>query len=242
MNKCSKLPLVSIVVLVKGRPQFLHQCFNSILNQSYSNIEVIIIYSKCPKDLLEESLNICNYYCSIDRRFKCIHSNKGVNSSYKNVVDCIKLGFDNCNGKYLSIVDSDDYINVDCIKYCIENIGNKGLIYTYCQQFGNVNKLDTRALYTYSKENLLNFFMVFHFRMFLKSAYEKIDTITNCCYYYDYDLVLRLSEVTEFILLPKILYYWRRHSNQGTIFSNKEIIKRQKAIIINKARKRRNLS
>jgi hypothetical protein len=66
----------------------------------------------------------------------------------------------------------------------------------------------------YSYENILDYFMTFHFRLVRRSAYDLTDGINPQQYYsVDYDLCLRLSEVANFYHLPEVLYSYRRHSN-----------------------------
>lgn len=237
MNKYSNLPLVSVCVPVYGRSEFLPLCLNSIIYQSYQNLEIIIIYTKYDDD----SLNICKAYKNSDLRIKIIDLETETNIKGPNLTKSTELGYNIATGKYLCTVDSDDYIDHTCIEQCVNNINNYGLIYTYCRQFGDLNSLDNRAFYPYSKDKLLEFFMVFHFRLFLKEAWDQIKELSNVRYYSDYDLVLRLSEVTDFVLLPKPLYYWRRHDNQQASKGDINLIKECKLLSISNALKRRNL-
>lgn len=237
MNKYSNLPLVSVCIPVYGRADLLPLCLNSIVHQSYTNLEIIIIYTKYN----DNSLDICNSYKNKDPRIKIIDLETEMNIKGPNLSKSTELGYNIAVGKYLCTVDSDDYIEHTCIEQCVNNIGNKGLIYTYCRQFGDLHTLDNRAFYPYSKDKLLEFFMVFHFRLFIKEAWDQIGELNNVQYCLDYDLVLRLSEVTDFILLPKPLYYWRRHNNQQASKDNLNLIKECRLLSISNALKRRGL-
>lgn len=237
MNKYSSLPLVSVCIPVYGRAELLSQCLNSIINQSYKNLEIIIIYT----DYKDSSLEVCNYYKNLDSRIKILSLKTELNIQGPDLTSSIKLGFNKALGKYVCSVDSDDYIDLTCIEQCVNFIEGYGLVYTYCRQFGDINILDTRALYPYSKEKLLDFYMVFSFRLFLKSAWNEVNSLTKLTYCYDYDLVLRLSEVTDFILLPKVLYYWRRHKNQNTNLKSLELKKYEMELCRFNAKIRRGL-
>lgn len=236
MTKYSNLPLVSICVAVFNRAKFLPQCLDSIINQTYSNIEIIIVYNKSS----DNSLEIINNYALLDNRIKILflpHENEAGQNSRQSY----ELAYNYASGEYLATVDSDDYIANNCVELCINNIGNNGLIYTYCRMFGDTNLLDNRARYSYSKERLLDYFIVFHFRLFQRSKWLEIKNLSNVDYCWDYDLVLRLSEITDFILLPEVLYFWRRHKNQMTNLNGLHYIRNCMDICRIEAKKRRGL-
>lgn len=236
MTKYSNLPLVSICVAVFNRAKFLPQCLDSIINQTYSNIEIIIVYNKST----DNSLEIINNYALLDNRIKILflsHENK----AGQNGRQSYELAYNYASGEYLASVDSDDYIANNCVELCINNIGSNGLIYTYCQMFGDTNLLDNRARYSYSKKRLLDFFMVFHFRLFQRSKWLEIKSLSDIDNCWDYDLVLRLSEITNFILLPEVLYFWRRHKNQMTNLNNIHCVRNCMDICRIEAKKRRGL-
>lgn len=236
MIKYSSLPLVSVCVCVYNRAQYLEQCLNSITNQTYSNLEIVIIYNTST----DTSLDIINKYKQKDPRIKLYFLDKeeepGCNSRQS-----YELAYTKAEGEYIGSVDSDDYITLNCIELCLKNIESKGLIYTYCQCFGDSNLLDNKARYPYSKEALLKYFMVFHFRLFKKELWDKIIKLSEVDYCWDYDLVLRLSEITKFVLLPQVLYYWRRHKDQMTIKNNVYFIRENMEQCRQEAYKRRGL-
>ncbi len=97
---------VSVIVPVYNAEKYLKKCLESIINQTYLNIEIVLV----DDGSTDNSLKICNDYKKNDRRIKVIHqSNKGV-STARNV------GLDNATGAYISFVDSDDYIENDMIE------------------------------------------------------------------------------------------------------------------------------
>lgn len=93
-------PLISIIIPVYGVEKYLERCVDSVLNQTYSNIEVLLVddgsLDNCPK--------ICDNYAEIDSRIKVIHKENGGLSSARN------CGLKIANGDYIGFVDSDDYI------------------------------------------------------------------------------------------------------------------------------------
>lgn len=224
--------LVSICVSVFNREDTIRQCLDSILNQTYKEIEVLIL-DDCSTD---NSWSILQEYYLKDSRIRLLKNdhNLGPARSAETLYNLSK-------GVFIGTVDSDDYIDLECIELCVKHIGAAGLIYTYCKHFGDNEALNTRAQYTYTKEALLNFFMVFHFRLFRKQYWDKIKYFETKRYCYDYELALRLSELCEFKLLPKILYYWRIHNNQLT--QTKELSSRREEyyFIQERAKLRRNI-
>ena len=97
--------LVSIVVPVYNAEKYVDRCIESILGQSYTNIEVIII-DDSSKD---NSLAICRKYSEQDKRVKVFSKeNKGVSAARN-------LGIEKARGEYLMFADADDYIDKDMV-------------------------------------------------------------------------------------------------------------------------------
>ena len=91
---------VSIIVPVYNVEKYLPKCIESILNQTYTNLEVILI----DDGSTDSSGKICDEYARRDGRIKVIHKENGGNSSARNA------GLDCCTGDFLAFVDSDDII------------------------------------------------------------------------------------------------------------------------------------
>lgn len=94
---------ISIIVPVYNVENYLAKCVESILNQTYKNIEVILV-NDGSKDT---SGDICDYYAKKDNRVKVIHIDNGGVSNARNT------GLNIASGKYVGFVDSDDYIKID---------------------------------------------------------------------------------------------------------------------------------
>lgn len=104
---------VSVIVPVYNVAPYITRCLNSIYNQSYPNIEVIII-DDCGTD---NSMTIINSYLTSEQHAitKVIHhhQNQGISSARN-------TGINNANGEYLYFIDSDDYLTLDCIQILVE--------------------------------------------------------------------------------------------------------------------------
>ena len=98
--------LVSIIVPVYNVEEYLERCVDSILNQTYGNLEVILVDDGAK----DSSGHICDSYARKDARVRVIHKENGGLSSARNA------GIDVAAGEYLEFVDSDDWIEPDAVE------------------------------------------------------------------------------------------------------------------------------
>ncbi len=103
MGTLEEKPLISVIVPVYNAEKYLKQCVESILNQTYQNIELILI----DDGSTDNSLDICNRYKKADNRVKVITQKNAGAAAARNA------GLAVCKGDYLGFVDSDDYIDND---------------------------------------------------------------------------------------------------------------------------------
>lgn len=108
-----KNPLVSIIIPIYNSEIFLDKCIQSVLNQSYKNIEIILVNDGS----IDSSKEICDNYSSIDNRIKAIHKNNG------GLVSSRKAGLKASTGDYILYIDGDDWIELNLI----ENYINQAL-------------------------------------------------------------------------------------------------------------------
>lgn len=102
------MPLISVIVPVYNSESYIHKCVDSIINQTYKKMEIILV----DDGSTDESPQICDEYAKKDDRIKVIHKNNGGQSSARN------LGLDVCHGEYIGFVDSDDWVS----PYMYENL------------------------------------------------------------------------------------------------------------------------
>lgn len=101
--------LVSIIVPVFNAEKYIETCINSITNQTYTNIEILLI----DDGSTDNSLSICNKFAKDDSRIKVFHQqNHGVSAARN-------LGLDSVTGDYIVCVDSDDFISNVYIEYLL---------------------------------------------------------------------------------------------------------------------------
>ena len=97
---------ITVIVPVYNTKKFLTRCVNSILKQSYENLEVIII----DDGSTDGSAQVCDELSKSDKRVRVIHQkNKGIATTRN-------IGIENATGYYISFVDSDDYLEKDLYK------------------------------------------------------------------------------------------------------------------------------
>lgn len=116
---------VSIIVPVYKAEAYLSRCLDSILNQTYTNIEVILINDGSP----DKSGMICDEYAQKDSRIKVIHQeNKGVSSARN-------AGLKIAGGEYIGFVDSDDFIAPEMYEQMVQSMkSDRDLIICGCHR------------------------------------------------------------------------------------------------------------
>lgn len=104
--------LISIVLPIYNVEKYIEKCMDSVLNQTYKNIEVILVDDgspdRCPK--------ICEEYAKKDNRIKVVHKENGGLSDARNA------GIKVANGEYITFIDSDDYVDEDYVEFLYNNI------------------------------------------------------------------------------------------------------------------------
>lgn len=100
------MDLISVIVPVYKVEDYLCKCIESICNQTYTNLEIILVDDGSP----DNCPSICDNYAKKDTRIKVIHKINGGLSDARNV------GTDLATGKYIFYVDSDDYVDNDIIE------------------------------------------------------------------------------------------------------------------------------
>ena len=211
--------LVSIIVPIFNVGPYLKKCLDSIINQSYKNLEIILIDDGSS----DGSEIICDKYKELDNRVVVIHKeNEGLSSARNK-------GLDIASGHLISFVDSDDYIepnmiellkkNMDrynsdiaiCAFYQIKDgirksIGTDNekqeLFFTGKNKFVNTqNKLDSLTVYPWNK-------------LYKKELFDGIRYQDGKIYESSYIMcnILDKSEKTSYILTPLYNYVFRKSS------------------------------
>ncbi|OCG17406.1 hypothetical protein A9G09_00015 [Gilliamella sp. wkB292] len=113
--------VLSIIIPVYNTEKYLSKCLDSVLNQKIENIEII-----CVNDgSTDNSLDILKKYSQIDNRIKIINKKNGGMSSARNI------GIDNAQGKYITFIDSDDFIEPNAYEKLLPYLDIPGVDLVY---------------------------------------------------------------------------------------------------------------
>lgn len=115
---------ISVIVPVYKVEKYLRKCIESIINQTYRNIEIILIDDGSP----DSCGQICDEYASKDNRIRVIHQpNQGLSSARNE-------GLRHVSGSYITFVDSDDYIRKDFLYKLYQNIKKSDVDISICAE------------------------------------------------------------------------------------------------------------
>lgn len=109
-------PKVSLIVAIYKSEKFLDKLIQSLVNQTYSNIEIILVDDGSP----DNSGVICDKYAATDARIRVIHKKNGGACEARNV------GMNAATGDYIVIVDGDDWLELDYVEYMMRIIQETG--------------------------------------------------------------------------------------------------------------------
>jgi len=134
--------LISVIIPVYNMERYLEKCLDSIIGQSYQNLEIILV-----DDASEDnSGKICDRYAAKDGRIKVIHraKNGGVSAARN-------AGLDIAIGDYLGFADSDDWLEKDMYQFLLDNLLQVNADISICGFFRNFNdfKVPNDKLYRY---------------------------------------------------------------------------------------------
>jgi glycosyltransferase EpsH len=123
-----KIPLVSIVVPVYNVEKYLFQCLDSIVNQTYTNLEIIVVNDGSP----DNSHLIVEEFSKNDSRIKIINQENAGLSAARNT------GIKEATGEYLMFVDSDDWVDVAIVEKLLSKIdGVELVVCSYYRSYEN---------------------------------------------------------------------------------------------------------
>lgn len=124
---------ISIIVPIYNVEKYLEQCIESIINQEYKNLEIILVDDGSS----DKCSNIIDNYAQKDDRIKAFHKENGGLSDARN------YGLDRATGNYICFVDSDDFVEKDFISSMYNNIKKYKVDIVACNsyEFYNKNKI-----------------------------------------------------------------------------------------------------
>lgn len=216
----------SVIIATYNRAEYLRECLDSLVSQTYKNFEAIIVddgSTDNTKDVVNEFEHLLKIkYIKIP--------NSGYPAKPRNIAA------ENAAANWLCFLDSDDKWTKDKLQTCVSLINNNDVIYHKLKYFGKGkpfyrNVIPSRQvlppvfadLMTMGNSIPLSGSMV-RKNIFLKV--NKFDEDIAIAALEDYDLWLKISRITEkFFFIPKILGLYRMHSNSITEISFKQVDK-----------------
>ena len=144
-----KEDLISVIVPVYNVEEYLDRCVESILNQTYTNLEIILI----DDGSTDGSERKCDEWSKRDRRIIVIHKENGGLSDARNV------GIERSKGDYIAFVDSDDYIRSDMYEILLNNLKDNdadvsaGMPTSFSKEEDLKNVQQSEIKISYYKEN-----------------------------------------------------------------------------------------
>lgn len=159
--KRAKVKKVTVIIPVYNVMDYLKRCVDSVLNQTYKNLEIILV-----DDGSTDGCNkVCDDYLACDHRIKVIHKANGGLSSARNA------GIDAATGDYYIFVDSDDYIMPDMV----EKMYNRMLVDESDLVICNINYVDESGNKISGKNNSVQDEVIDKYQYWTKFYWENYD-------------------------------------------------------------------
>lgn len=172
---------ISVIVPIYKVENYLNRCLDSLVNQTYKNLEIILVDDgspdKCPQ--------MCDEWAKKDKRIKVIHKENGGLSSARNA------GLDKMTGQYVMFVDSDDYIHKQACEILLNNleksdsdISMAGFVNFYNskkskEKFYNIDKIKSKVylkddVYTLIFNKKIPMIMTAWSKLYKKEIFDKL--------------------------------------------------------------------
>lgn len=158
MDKLDINPLISIIVPIYNVEPYLRKCIDSIINQTYKNLEIILVDDGSP----DNCGSICDEYAKTDSRIKVIHKVNGGLSDARNA------GLRIATGEWITFVDSDDWLENNALEQMLNlaNSNHADLIIGSTQKINDadnsivwVDSSDTECQIMNSTQAMCDFFL-----------------------------------------------------------------------------------
>jgi glycosyltransferase involved in cell wall biosynthesis len=210
--------LVSVVVPIYNVEEYLSRCIDSIIRQSYENIEIILVDDGSP----DNSGVICDNYAEQDSRITVIHKSNGGLSDARNA------GIDISNGEYITFIDSDDFIDEKYIEILLGLCVNNGSDIAQCRfEKGNkdhfVSKQYTNKSVIFDRYEALKTRqtkIIACAKLYKRSLFLKYRFPINKINEDEFTIYKLIYESNKIALTDDVLYYY--YDNGQSIMNSKE--------------------
>jgi len=200
------MPRCSIIMTLYNREDFVAEAIQSVIDQTEDDWQLIIR----DDGSTDRSFEIARAFADHDPRITAYPG------EHVGTTRAAADAYTHATAAYLGQVDSDDRIDLETLRKTCDHLDahpDIGMVYTqhrYLSSDGELGEIGPSCLKPYSPRQLLTDFMTFHFRLMRRDAFDQAGGLnTELPYAHDYDLCLRLSEVTEIGHIPEPLYHYR---------------------------------
>lgn len=205
-------PLISVIVPVYNTEKYLDQCIQSVLAQTYTNWELLLI----DDGSTDSSGAICDKYAAEDNRIRVFHKENGGVSSARN------LGLDNAQGEWISFVDADDILYIDAISTLYQHSCTADIITAAIEQTGQAwtHKYVGKLLKHNYIEGLLNGSIYgYPYATLYRASIVKVrDIVIPDTFKIGEDVLFKLEiakRVNLAINIPNVVYWYRTNPDSA---------------------------
>lgn len=138
--------LITVIVPVYNVENYLERCIDSIINQTYKKLEILLI-NDGSKD---KSGEICDDYAKKDDRIKVIHKENGGVSSARNI------GLEKARGEYISFIDADDWIEKNMYEEMLKRIEESNVKMVRCSYYKEYDEKQEALEHIYKENQKIN--------------------------------------------------------------------------------------
>lgn len=211
------MELISIIVPVYNVEQYIKKCLDSIINQTYKNLEIILV-DDGSKDT---SGAICDEYAVRDNRINVIHRQNGGLSAARNT------GLDIAKGDFIMFVDSDDFIDLDTVRY-LHSLSMRFqsdisiCSFTYCDTNGNTWPHDALTVpdgivskedyWKYFYTDIRTFYVTMWAKLFRRSLWRKLRFPVGKLHEDEFVIHTLIDECERISVSKKPMYYYMQRS------------------------------
>lgn len=211
--------MISIIIPVYNSEKFLNRCIDSILSQTYSDFEIILVDDGSS----DSSGDICDGYARADKRIKAFHKSNGGVSSARN------FGLGKANGEWVTFIDADDYVSQFLLEDYVSRMHNNSDLYiqgfidvtggnqskmfeedmfVYEDCFKETEKVRNNIVYSYVFNKLFNINIV---RRYGISFETNISMLEDTLFVFHY-----LKHIYSICHVPTANYYYETNDNSAS--------------------------
>ena len=226
MNK----PLISIVIPVYNTEKYLEKCLESVINQTYKNLQIILV----DDGSVDRSADICDAYALKDDRIEVIHQENKGNSSARNA------GIARIRGDYVGFVDSDDWIHPGMYEHLLDILLRYNADISTIETVKVTSEIDEEnvrqekvCIQTLSQEEYARIFFKMGTQKIAYYVYDKLykrEIVQNECFDNRFligeDVIVSykfLMEARKIVISNQIMYYYRQMSGITSKWNEKQL-------------------